>query len=364
MRIAIDGRALSGPAGGVRRYITQLWRAMPQADPGLTGVAIGGSPHDAAAAGLSHHPVSSLLPSNLGWSAWTLPRTVSRARADVFHAPAYTAPLWGARPLVLTIHDVSYARHPEWYPHTSDPARQWFYRRSAHRADRLITDSTFSRDEIVAAYGIPADRITVIPLGVSPEFRPDPARARDLVVLHVGDLHTRRNLHMLVDVVADLTQTVPALAGLSLVMVGTDRGEAAPLKAQAARRGIADAVRVVAGASDSELREWYQRATVLAYPSRYEGFGLPVLEAMACGTPVVASRSSSLPEVVGEAGLLVDPDDREGWGRALRVMLEQPDVAREWSGRGIVRAAQCTWVDTARRTAGVYRLAGQAPRAF
>lgn len=355
MRIAIDGRALSGPAGGVRRYITQLWRAMPQADPGLAGMAIGGVREDAVAAGLSHLPASSRLPSNLGWSAWTLPRAAGKARADVFHAPAYTAPLWGARPLVLTIHDVSYARHPGWYPHTSDPLRQWFYRRSAHRANRIITDSTFSREEIVAAYGIAAGRITVIPLGVATDFRPDPARPRERVVLHVGDLHTRRNLHLLVDVVADLRQTVPALAGLSLVMVGTDRGDAAPLAARALQRGITGAVRLITGASDADLLEWYQRAAVLAYPSHYEGFGLPVLEAMACGTPVVASRSSSLPEVVGAGGLLVDPDDRDAWGRALRVMLEQSDVAREWSHRGLARAAQCTWIETARRTAEVYR---------
>jgi glycosyltransferase involved in cell wall biosynthesis len=355
MRIAIDGRALSGPAGGVRRYVTQLWRAMPEVAPHLTGVAIGGSPEAAAAAGLTHAPASSLLPTNLGWSAWTLPRAVRASGADVCHAPAYTAPLWGARPLVLTIHDVSYARHPEWYPHTSDPVRQWFYRRSAHRADRIITDSTFSRDEIVAAYGIATERIDVIPLGVGAEFTPDPARTRDPVVLHVGDLHTRRNLRMLVDVVADLTQTVPGLAGVSLVLVGTDRGEAAALKAHAAQRGIADRVQLIADASDAALLDWYRRASVLAYPSRYEGFGLPVLEAMACGTPVIASRGSSLTEVVGEGGLLVGPDARDEWGRTLRVLLEQPAAAREWSQRGLLRAAQCRWTDTARHTAAVYQ---------
>ncbi len=350
--IAIDGRPLSGPAGGVRRYITELWRAMGHVDPDLTGVALGGDPVSARAAGLQHARVRSLLSTNLGWSALALPRAARRLRADVFHAPAYTAPLWGARPLVLTIHDVSYARHPEWYPHASGALRQAFYRRSAQRADRIITDSTFSRDEIVAAYGIDAAKMSVVPLGVSADFRPASTVAREPVILHVGDLHTRRNLRLLVEVVAGLSQSIP---GLTLVLVGTDRGEGASLTALARSLKASDVLHLVGAVRESELCAWYQRAAVLAYPSRYEGFGLPVVEAMACGAPVVASRGSSLTEVVGDAGVLVDPDDREAWARALRDVIEQPDHAADLSRRGLSRAAGYTWGATAALTADVYR---------
>jgi len=352
VRIAIDGRALSGPAAGVRRYVTELWRAMGRVEPEVTGVALGGDAVSARAAGLSHQRVGSLLPTNLGWSALALPRAVRKLRPDVFHAPAYTAPLWGARPLVLTIHDVSYARHPEWYPHSSGALRQAFYRRSAQRADRIITDSTFSRDEIVAAYGVDPAKIAVIPLGVSADFRPGPPSRREPIILHVGDLHTRRNLRLLLEVVAGLSLSIP---GLTLVLVGTDRGEAASLTALAKTLDASDVLHVAGTVRERDLCVWYQRAAVLAYPSRYEGFGLPLLEAMACGTPVVASRGSSLTEVVGDAGVLVEPDDREGWARALREVLEQPDHAADLSRRGLARAAGFTWAATAALTADVYR---------
>lgn len=325
---------------------------MSVADHGITGVALGGEPADARAAGLTHHPAASILPTNLGWSGWALPRLAGRVGADVFHAPAYTAPIWGARPLVLTIHDVSYARHPEWYPHPSGTLRQAFYRHSARRADRIITDSAFSRDEIVAAYGIGASKISVIPLGVSGVFRPGPERARGPVILHVGASHARRNLKFLIEVVAGLRSSVP---GLRLVFVGAGRPEVEPLTALAASLGAPDVLQFEHDLDDLELCIWYQRAAVLAYPSRYEGFGLPVIEAMACGMPVVAGRGSSLTEVVGDAGVLVDPDDHEGWGRALREVLTHPGHAADLSRRGLARAASYSWENTARLTAAAFR---------
>ncbi len=331
---------------------------MGHVDPDVTGVALGGDAVSARAAGLLHQPVGSLLPTNLGWSALALPFAARSLGADVFHAPAYTAPPWGARPLVLTIHDVSYARHPEWYPHASGALRQRFYRRSAQRADRIITDSTFSRDEIVAAYGIDAGKIAVIPLGVSADFRPGTASAREPIILHVGDLHTRRNLQFLLEVAAGLSQSIP---GLTLVLVGTDRGEAASLTALAKSLDASDVLQLAGAVRERDLCAWYQRAAVLAYPSRYEGFGLPVIEAMACGAPVVASRGSSLTEVVGDAGVLVDPDDRKGWTRALRDVLEQPTHAADLSRRGVTRAAGFTWAATAARTAEIYRSLAGSP---
>lgn len=358
MRIAIDGRALSSPAGGVRRYVSELWAAMGEAAPDLTGVVIGGDAALAASLGLAHVPTPAGPPTNLGWSAWTLPRALAQAEAAVCHAPAYTAPLWGPTPVVLTVHDVSYARRPEWYPHRRDVVRQAFYRRSAVRAARILTDSQFSRSEIVAAYGVPEDRIAVVPLGVSRTFTPDPAVPRELIVLHVGDLHPRRNLTMLTRVVADLRRGVPELSALRLVLVGRDAGEWATIAATARECGPADMVTHVTGIHDGALADWYRRASVLAYPSFYEGFGLPLLEAMACGTPVVASATSSIPEVVGEAAVVCDPADRHAWAQALTAVLTDATAAQQLSLAGQRRAAGFTWASTARATAAVFRSVG------
>ncbi len=168
-------------------------------------VALGGS-RDAVPAGLGRIDEPRHPPTNLGWSTVGLPRAAARARVDVIHAPAYTAPLWSSVPLVVTIHDVSYERHPEWYPYRRDGLRRLFYRRSAHAAAHVLTDSEFSAGEIAAAYSIPRERITVAPLGVSSHFTPADGTTRDALpaglttpfLLHVGDLHERRNLPLVV----------------------------------------------------------------------------------------------------------------------------------------------------------------------
>jgi hypothetical protein len=196
MKVALDGRAFDSPAGGVRRYVNELFAAVARVAPEVTVTAIGGR---SATSAMRHRAGGPSLPTNLGWCATGLPLAARSVEFDVFHAPAYTAPLWGVRPLVITIHDVSYARHPEWSPHPGGigPIRQWFYRTSALRATRVITDSEFSASEITAAYSIPADRIDVVPLGVSPRFHQDLTVPRERCVLHVGDIHPRRHLGLL-----------------------------------------------------------------------------------------------------------------------------------------------------------------------
>lgn len=358
LRVGFDRHALDSPAGGVRRYVSELMAALPVVAPGIELIAI-----EAAAS----------LPTNLGRSCTGLPRAARSARLDVFHAPAYTAPPWGVHPLVLTIHDVSYARHPEWYPYRRDPLRRAFYRAAARAADVIITDSDFSRCEIVAAYGIAAERICVVPLGVSDAFRraadPTGKRAAERaaarppapaapMILHVGDLHPRRNIGVLIDAVAWLRAHHPELASVALTLVGRDAGDAAPLRARARAAGLdPHAVTFVGDADDETLIEWYRRAAVFAYPSRYEGFGLPVLEAMACGVPVVASTAASLPEVAGDAGLLVDPLDTRAWTEALAAVLCSPARTAALRDAGLRRAARFSWTRTAALTLDAYHAA-------
>ncbi len=368
MRIGFDGRALGSPAGGMRRYTRELFGAMRRVAPEIEVLALGapaegGAPPD----GVRAVPLRGTLPTNLGWTAVTLARAARRARLDLFHAPSYTAPPWGVHPLVLTIHDVSYERHPEWYPYRRDPLRRWFYRRSALAADRIVTDSQFSRAEIAAAYGIDPGRIRVVPLGVGPEFSPGdsvatPApRVRRPYLLHVGDLHPRRNLPMVVRAFAAARAAGP-FGDLGLVLAGTDRGHATEVTREAQRAGVADAVLLTGPIDAPTLLRLYRSAALFVYPSRYEGFGLPVLEAMATGLPVIAARASSIPEVAGDAGMLVDAGDEHGFATAIRHLLEDPTTAAHYRSAGLARSASFTWERAAAATLEVYReLLGEPP---
>ena len=334
--------------------------ALKAADPRLDLVALGGK-REAVPADLAHIEEPWHPPTNLGWSALGLPLAAARAGVDVIHAPAYTSPLWSGAPVVLTIHDVSYERHPEWYPYRRDVMRRMFYRRSARTAARVLTDSEFSAGEIAAAYQIPRERITVAPLGVSDHFAPVdrpnetlPARVTTPFLLHVGDLHERRNLPLVVHAMFE-AQRRPGMPPLSLVLAGVDRGLGDRLRTYARKADSPDAVVCLGPVTDSQLLSLYRGAAALVYPSRYEGFGLPVLEAMACGTPVIASRAASIPEVLGDAGVLLDPDDEPGWAKAIAEVVNDEWQKGRMRKAGLTRAREFTWARTASITLDAYR---------
>ena len=362
LRIGIDGRAFTSPAAGVRRYVHELVPALIDLDDGPEVIALGGSP-DALPAGVHSVAEPPHPPTNAGWILLGLPRAASSAVVDILHAPAYTAPFWCSMPVVLTIHDVSYARNPEWYPYRRDWLRRAFYRRSAHAARHVLTDSAFSASEITAVYGIPSTRITVVPLGVSQAFSGStsdlpcdlPAAVNRPFLLHVGDLHERRNLMVAVDAVLEARRHFGALPALSLVLAGTDRGAGSALCAVAAEAGVPEAVVQLGPVEEPLLHALYRNASALVYPSRYEGFGFPVLEAMASGTPVIASRAASLPELAGDAAILVDPDDQQGWTDAVMKVVTDDELRRRMSVNGVARASLFTWEQTARATLSVYR---------
>ena len=360
-RLGVDGRAFSSPAGGVRRYVWEIYGALPRVAPDVDAVAIGASPADALPPAMIPFPARS-VPTNLGWMAATIPLAARRARLDIYHAPAYTAPLWGVHPQVVTIHDVSYERKPEWNAYRNDRARRYFYRRAALAADRIITDSVFSRGEITAAYGIPADRIDVVPLAAGDTFTPGtfdpstaPAGVAQPYALHVGDLHVRRNLTTAVDAVLALRRRAGSPERVTLVCAGIDRGVGAELTARADRAKDPGALVLTGAVSESVLVNLYRGAGVFVYPSRYEGFGLPVLEAMRCGIPVVAADCASIPEIVAGAGVLLDPLAVAAWEDAIGRVLTDTAMAARLREAALTRAAQFSWSRAASDTVAVFR---------
>ena len=362
LRVGFDGRAFTSPAAGIRRYSTELVCALTSLGEPLEVVALGG---DAGAIppGIERVPESAHPPTNAGWTLIGLPRTAARARVQVLHAPSYTAPFWAGIPVVLTIHDVSYELHPEWYPYRRDRLRRSFYRRSAKTAARVLTVSAFSASEISRAYGIPLECITVTPLGVHSRFGAGdanlpldlPAHVLEPFLLHVGDLHERRNLTVVVDALLEARRHFGAAAAMSLVLAGVDRGVAEGLCAMAAQADAPEAVVALGPVEEDRVRALYRGALALVYPSLYEGFGLPLVEAMASGTPVLASHEASIPEVLGGAGLLLDPRDVSAWREAIIRLVNDEALRADLRARGLARAATFTWQRTARLTLDVYR---------
>ena len=351
VRMAVDGRAFASPAGGVRRYVSELYSALGALDARLHVDAVGASQGEPLPPSCHPRPEWPSPPTNLGRHSAGLPLALATGHYAVYHAPAYVAPTWGRVPVVLSVHDISYASRPEWYPYRRDPLRRWFYRQSVDRASVIVVPSTFTADEIRRVYGVPASRLRVVPLAPSATFAAGPVvgpEGRDRVLLHVGDLHARRDLEVAVAVLRRLTGAAAAQPW-RLVLIGRDRGSLAGVREAARAAGVDDRVEHVEGASDEALFAWYRRAWCLLYPSRYEGFGLPVAEAMASGLPVVAADAGSVPEVLSSAGFLFPPGAAAAASTAV-LRLEDRDTWMARQASGIERARELSWARTAQLT--------------
>jgi glycosyltransferase involved in cell wall biosynthesis len=286
---------------------------------------------------------------------------------DVAHVPYWAPPLASSTPTVVTIHDLVPLVLPDYRRASSVRAYFSIVSRASRAAKALITDSAYSRREIIERLGLPPDKVHVIPLAAATGFVPAPQQA-DLLKrrrglperygLYVGAFDPRKNVATLLAA----WRSVHARTGVPLVVAGRlpHKGARLPVdpRVQAHDVGLPDeAVVWLADVEPDELPALYSGTQVFVFPSRYEGFGLPPLEAMACGAPVVCSNAASLPEVVGQAGLLVPPDDIAGWATAVTRVLEDAEFRLHLAKAGRARAAQFSWRATARKTLEVYRSA-------
>ncbi len=360
MRVGVDGREFKRHTRtGIGRYLTEVLRAASRA--GWTCVVYGDTAtvFEWALPGVSFR----VLPGR--WTQWwdqvSLPRALAADRVSVLLSPYYKRPLVAPCPVVLTIHDLFFIGYPGRRRPLYDLAMTALARLYARRASAIVADSEHSKRAIVARLGIAPAKVTVIPVALGAEFGPEPLT--DAVklrygiaspyILYVGNFMPHKNLPRLLSAYAALPGTLRA--GHALVLAGGDRVGRPPLEALAARLGVSDRVMFPGLVHDRDLPALYAGAAVFVLPSLEEGFGLPALEAMACGAPVVASNRGALPEVVGDAALIVDPDAEAEIAHALARVLSDAPLARDLGSRGRARAQLFAPERTAERVVALLR---------
>ena len=301
-----------------------------------------------------------------------LPRRLRQDKPDLLHVQ-YTAPVFCSTPIVVSVHDVSFLEYPGYFT----PFRALQLRCTVHRtvksAARVITPSEFSKRRILSSYQLDDDKIVVLPNGVASAFRPMPRESaqrsvyssfglRAPYILTVGDLQPRKNHAGLIRAFEKLVHAYPHLPH-QLVIVGKENWRASTVRAAAKRSSVADRIHFTGFVSDEGLLRLYGGCELFVYPSLYEGFGLPSLEAMACGRAVACSNTSAMPEVADSAAILFDPNAEDEIVLALRDLLLNPELRQRMERLGIQRAATFSWDNTAGKTLDLYyAVAGEASR--
>lgn len=381
MRIGIDASALPSRPVGAGNYIIQLIRAiarriaineaLPESSQ-LDGLKlfiffqksrlellhVGETPN------LHLIVLPNLPPSmRLLWEQISLPGLAKRYQLDLLHSLHYTMPLNYPGRIVVTFHDMTFFLFPHHHTLLKRYIFRFFIRTSSHRAAALIADSESTRQDAIRLVGVPPGKIFTAQLGVTPEFRPiqdstilQQARQKyhlpERFLLYVGMIEPRKNLLTLLQAYATIADQMP---DYRLVVVGPKGWMVENILQQTGRLNISDKVHFTGYVEQVDLPLIYNMADVFIYPSVYEGFGLPVLEAMACGTPVITSNVSSMPEIVGDAGVLLTPNDSQALARSLLELINGPVIRQELSKKGLERAAAFTWDRTAEKTVAVYR---------
>ena len=375
MRVGLDGYPLSEPRTGVGHYTLELARALALISPSNQFELVSPAPFDPDAqdeitrAGLSDLYTTSLKPSSVRGHWWSmgLPLYAGKARFDVFHGTNFDLPLWKRRRSVVTIHDLSALLH-------KDKHRSKMVRRARMRlplvvriADTIITPTESIKREVCDHLGVKAARVVAIPLAARDCFQPlawaETIQTRERLgieedfLLFVGTLEPRKNLLTLLKALVRIVGDTPLRP--QLVIAGGQGWMMDESFAFIQEAALGDRLCLTGYLRDEELRALYSSCKAFIYPSVYEGFGLPPLEAMACGAPVIASRIPALQETLGSAAHLFEPTDVEGLAKSIVDLLEDKSRRQRLQLAGRQRAAEFSWERTARQTLAVYeRLVG------
>ncbi|MDX1687406.1 MAG: glycosyltransferase family 1 protein [Candidatus Promineifilaceae bacterium] len=369
MHIGIDARLPTYQMGGISQYVLNLLSALAEGRVAHDGIeyTVFQSRKEARSYRPAHpdfRQAALWTPCHHRWERWLLGLELLRHDLDVMHSPDFIPPAFGARHRLITVHDLNFLYYPQYL--TAESRRyyvgqiEWAVR----VADHIMADSEHTRLDLIRRLDVPPGKVTTVYLAagpiyerpVAPEAVESTLRRYDLspgFVLFVGTLEPRKNIPMLLRAFAALRQD--GGLGVPLVLVGGKGWLYDDIFQTIEALGLQGVVRHLQGVPDADLACLYQAAGVLALPSHYEGFGLPLLEAMHCGCPVVASNRASLPEVVGEAGLLLDPDDVDAWVEGLATALLDRERREAMISAGYEQARRFTWEKTAAATRRLYR---------
>jgi glycosyltransferase involved in cell wall biosynthesis len=367
MLVGIDAsRTTAGLRTGTENYSLNLIREL---------VAIGSdhrfrlyfnaSPHATLIPGETEQRV---IPFPRLWTHVRLSWEMIRQPPDLLFVPSHVLPLAHPARSVVTVHDLGFLYHPEAHTLSQNVYLRWSTRHNARSATRALADSEATRRDLIRHYGVPSEKIVVVYPGRDPDLSPvtDPdllaaTRSRyglsETYLLYVGTLHPRKNLVRLVRAFgASVASEHPSL---QLVLAGKEGWLTDEIQAAVRRLGLEDRVLLTGYVPEDDLPAMLSGALAFVFPSLFEGFGLPVLEAMACGTPVLCSEVSSLPEVAGEAALLVDPLDTDALAEALARIVADADLRHELVTRGFQQVQQFSWQRCARETLEVLAEVGR-----
>lgn len=345
MKIALDATPLSVPSGGVRRYTEELTRALCDTYPDDQFWLLSDQKTSAPVARpnlkVGHGPRNVL---ERRWWSWGLQGEISRLGINVFHGTDFAVPYLPLRPSVMTLHDLSPWMDPDWHAEADRIRKRTPTLLRLGLATMVITPSQAVRRAAIERFHLRHDRVVTVPLAAAPYFRPIAlCERKQLYLLYVGTLEPRKNIKLIVDVWRELRREYP----VDLVLAGRRRADF-PVIPEEPGMHIAGLI------PEDDLPGLYSGALACLYPSYYEGFGLPVLEAMQCGALVIASRDPAIVEVAGSGAILLDIDDRARWVEALRSAISQSDATRGIRERAISRAAEFSWTKTAQLTRAVY----------
>ncbi len=360
MRIGIDGRELKdGVRTGIGRYVLEVLRAASR--DGWECLLYGDSATRLAVA----LPGITLRVLDTRWTQWwdqvLLPRQLVADRVSVFLSPYYKGPLLAPCSVVLTIHDLFFLNYPGERRPCSDAARIWLARLYARRAAAIIADSEYSKRAIVDRLGVNKAKVTVIPVALGVEFKPQPLTDAVMLrygitppyILYVGNFKPHKNLPRLLRAFSSLSEQLQG--NYQLVLAGGDRIHRPALEELGRTLGLADRVVFPGLIEDSDLPVLYSGCALFVLPSLEEGFGLPALEAMACGAAVATSNRAALPEVVGKAALLFDPVDEAALTAAIARVLSSAELREDLARQGLVRAQEFSPEHTAGRVQALLR---------